>query len=89
MYGLGTRSYNRSTEARQMKRECAEARKKVESGEIQIPAATVGPMCTCISFRFAHLPEDHKKLKSDMDWRTYEQRMTDGNRVTYWQPTIR
>jgi hypothetical protein len=45
-------------------------------------------VCTCRSFRFAHDPEEHKKLKSDMDWRSYEQRKCDALRYREWEPSI-
>lgn len=31
-------------------------------------------LCHCRSFTFSHLPEAHKKLRSDLDWRTPEER---------------
>lgn len=72
-YGLGTRSYNRSTEARQNKRAVKETTKRYLDGELVFPALTV-LTCTCRSFEFPHDPERHKELLSDYDWRTPEER---------------
>jgi hypothetical protein len=79
MYGTGTRSYNRSTEKRQMDRERAEYNRKIESGEIVFGEVVV-VQCHCLSFRFSHSPADHKKLRSDMDWRTWQERQAEAER---------
>jgi hypothetical protein len=42
-------------------------------------------LCFCRSFRFGHRPEEHKKLRSDLDWRTPSER---GN-VEYWEESVR
>ena len=79
-YGIGTHSFNNSTENRQMKRECAECTKQYEAGEIVFPKVVLEPICTCRSFRFAHSPSDHHKsfsyrlpLRSHYDWRSWEE----------------
>ena len=72
-YGLGTRSYNRSTEARENKRQVKETTAKYLAGEI-VFKPVVMLVCTCRSFRFPHDPGRHKELFSDYDWRTPEKR---------------
>ncbi len=65
-YGFGTRSYNRSTEKREMDRK----RKVATEGFKAAPESiVVGPMCGCRSFRFPHELKAHKSLKNDYDWR--------------------
>jgi hypothetical protein len=75
-YGIGTRSFNRSTENRQMKKERAEFTAKYEAGEASIPK--VDPrdfmVCACRSFRYPHTLEAHGKLRSEHDWREFEAR---------------
>jgi hypothetical protein len=71
VYGWMTHSFLNSTEHRQMKKERAAATKLWEAApkrEVQIM------LCTCRSFRFAHDPSRHNELRSDYDWRTWEQR---------------
>jgi hypothetical protein len=72
-YGTGTRSYNRSTEARQNKRQVKETTEKYLRGELKFPVVEIR-VCSCRSFRFPHDPSEHKKLLSDFDWRTPEER---------------
>lgn len=76
VYGYGTRSFNRSTENRRMKRDRAEFTKKFQAGEVTLPK--VDPklfmVCTCLSFRHPHTIDAHEKLKSDHDWRPFERR---------------
>jgi hypothetical protein len=75
-YGIGTRSFNRSPENRQMKRERAEFTAKYEAGEVKLKPVDIRDFmsCTCRSFRYPHPLDAHKKLRSDMDWRPFEQR---------------
>jgi hypothetical protein len=77
VYGLGSRSYNRSAENRENKRQVAAA----TAAYLAIPHEAVEirwSMCTCRSFRLPHDPVEHSKgpmrLRSDMDWRTWQQR---------------
>lgn len=73
-YGLGTRSYNRSTEARQNKLARKKFNEKYERGEVVFTSVEIR-VCACRSFRFAHDPERHKELPGgDLDWRTPEER---------------
>lgn len=46
---------------------------------------TIVLLCFCRSFRFGHRPEEHKKLRSDLDWRLPSER---GN-VEYWEERVR
>jgi len=72
MYGTGTRSYNRSTEHRESKRQQAEATAEYLATprvEIVVPL-----ICTCRSFRFAHPPARHGTLKHPADWTPWQQR---------------
>lgn len=74
MYGTGTRSYNRSTEARQMKRELAEYAGRRERGELVIEPLKI-LFCYCLSFQFPHTPKDHDQLKGDWDWTPWQKRV--------------
>jgi hypothetical protein len=72
VYGLGTRSYNRSTEARENKRAQAEATAKFLAqprAEIVVPL-----VCTCRSYRFAHPSSRHGTLKHPADWTPWQER---------------
>ena len=71
MYGTGTRSYNRSTEKRNMDRLRREA---TEQWKPKTESVIVGPVCNCRSFRFPHYLEAHRKLRADFDWRLPEER---------------
>lgn len=83
MYGTGTRSYNRSTEAREMKRQITEATKAYEEKRARGEIATINLLlCHCRSFRFGHEPSAHMSLKSDFDWRLPSERS--GDQPEYW-----
>lgn len=71
VYGTGTRSYNRSTEKREMDRQRAEATAKYVP---KPDSVIVGPICNCLSFEFAHELSAHRNLKSEMDWRPWRER---------------
>lgn len=62
-YGLGTRSYNRSAEKRQMDRERKAFTEKFEHKEI-----IVGPICNCLSFCLPHELKRHRELDAPHDW---------------------
>jgi hypothetical protein len=80
-YGLGTRSYNRSTEKRQLDRERKEITAKFEaSPRREIPVL----LCHCRSFRTSHRPDEHRKLLSDYDWRLPEERRG----MDVWEPWV-
>lgn len=68
-----------------LKQERAETTAKYEAGELVFPASKPLLLCHCRSFRFSHEPEMHKKLRSDMDWRTPEER----GAVTYAKERVR
>ncbi len=76
MYGLGTRSYNRSTEARQNKK----AQKEATVKYLKQPRreVVVGPICKCLSFNLPHGLERHKELRSEHDWSRQESRYNPG-----------
>lgn len=84
-YGLGTRSFNRSTENRQMKKERAEFTAKYEAGEITFKPVDLKEfmVCTCRSFQYPHTRDAHAKLKSDHDWRPFEVR--ERGDISGWQ----
>ena len=66
-YGVGTRSHNRSMEARLMKVARKEATEKyLQSSHEEF---IVGPICTCRSFRLPHELNRHRELRNDHDWR--------------------
>lgn len=71
MYGWGTKSWRNSAEKRQLDRERAEVTAQLVANPDSLD---IGLICTCRSFRFPHNPADHKKLRSDMDWRTANER---------------
>lgn len=74
-YGFMTHSYLNSPEHKQMKKTRAAATKAYEA--TPRPGVEIRwSMCTCMSFRFAHDPELHRKLKSDKVWRTPAERQT-------------
>jgi hypothetical protein len=76
-YGFMTHSYLNSTEHRQMKRERQEFTEKYLRGEIKFEPVTI-LLCHCRSFKFSHDVSEHRsgprKLLSDHDWRTPEER---------------
>jgi hypothetical protein len=72
-YGLGTRSYNRSAEARQNKQAVREATRKYLDGKLVFRALEI-LTCACRSFELPHNPERHKELLSDHDWRSPKDR---------------
>lgn len=84
-YGYGTRSWMRSTEFRHMKREIAETKAKVASGEIVIHATDFTMLCNCRSFRYTHELAAHKRLRSEMDWCSFEERERRELSVQEWQ----
>lgn len=67
MYGNGTRSYNRSPEAREMKRQRAEATKREEArlAAGRFETIIVGPMCRCDAFQYPHEAIAHLRCLSD------------------------
>jgi hypothetical protein len=83
-YGIGTRSDNRYPEHNAMKRERKAFTKRYEAGEIKFEPMVI-LLCHCRSFRYSHPPSDHKKLLSDMDWRTWEER----SHSEIWEERIR
>lgn len=74
VYGVGTRSYNRSAEKRELDRQRAEATARYERGEMKLGDCVVGPICNCRSFNLPHDINRHRELRSDMDWRTEAER---------------
>jgi hypothetical protein len=68
-YGVGTRSYNRSAEKRELERQRKAATANYQYTEVVVPL-----ICTCLSFRFPHPPSRHGSLKSDHDWTAWERR---------------
>ena len=77
-YGVGTRSYNRSAEKRELDRQRAEATKRYL--EAPRPEVII-QRCNCRSFNLPHDISRHKELRSEMDWRTEAERRP----VEYWQ----
>ena len=84
-YGVGTKSYNSSTEKREMDRQRAETTAKYHAGEMAIQDCSKAfLLCYCRSFENGHSPDLHRQLRSDMDWRSPEER-----RSTYFSADIR
>jgi hypothetical protein len=74
VYGIGTRSFNRSTEHREMKRAQAEATAAYLARPREI--VQLGPewlTCRCRSFDNPHEIRRHKELREN-DWRTESER---------------
>jgi len=59
MYGTGTRSYNRSTEAREMKKQRAEATRRFEQQPLG-PPILLPIACACNRYPFPHLHEERQ-----------------------------
>jgi len=74
-YGAGTRSYNRSTEARRNKKAQREATAKYLAGELKLGPTLIGPICTCRSFRLPHELSAHARLADHREWRPWEERV--------------
>ena len=84
-YGVNTRSYNKSSEKREMDRQRAETTAKYQAGELEIKdCSRAFLLCYCRSFHHGHSPELHDRLRADYDWRTPEER-----RSTYFEAGIR
>lgn len=71
-YGVGTRSYNRSSEAREVKRQAKEATEKYLA-QPHVPII-LPVMCDCRSYRFPHPISRHKTLKHPGDWTPWQER---------------
>jgi hypothetical protein len=87
MYGTGTRSYNRSPEARDNKRQQKAVTKAYveakERGEVKETILT--PLCHCASWYYSHELDAHKQLKTDYDWPTPEQRLARLANIEFWE----
>ena len=79
VYGFGTRSYFRSTEHRENKRQQAEATAKYIAEPKR--EVTIGPFCSCRSFDLPHELSKHAELRSEMDWRTQSERRRNWERA--------
>jgi hypothetical protein len=64
-YGVGTRSYNRSAEKRELDRQRAELTAKIESGVIKFESYDVPLMCSCPQRDYPHELSIHAQLKSE------------------------
>lgn len=71
-YGVGTKSYNASGEAKESKRQQAESTERYLA---QPRASILLPVvCTCLSYPFAHAPHRHSTLKHPGDWTPWQER---------------
>lgn len=70
-YGVGTRSYNRSPEKRELDRQRAEVTQRYMEGP---RPEFIVQRCNCRSFNLPHELSRHKELRSEMDWRTEAER---------------
>lgn len=83
-YGVGTRSYNRSGEKREMDRQRAEVTRVYMANP---PKPRFAPLlCRCMSWEFPHEIEQHRQLNSDYDWPTPKERKS-RNRE-FWEHAI-
>lgn len=71
-YGLGTKSYNNSAEARESKRQQAEATERYLAQPRE--PVIVRLQCTCISYPYPHPPSRHSTLKHPGDWTPWQER---------------
>jgi len=65
-YGVGTRSYNRSAEKRELEKQRKAATEKYLQGPRK--EIIVDPICTCRSFNLPHELKRHKELRHEADW---------------------
>ena len=90
MLGTGTRSYNRSPEARGNKRAQKAATAKFlearERGEVK--PVIVSLLCRCSSWEFPHEIEQHKQLGEDHKWPTPEERKRMAAGREFWERGI-
>jgi hypothetical protein len=83
-YGFGTRSYNRSAEARENKRARAEATAKYLDGPKKESIAPL--LCRCRSWEFPHELEQHRQLSCEYDWPTSAERLN--RHREYWEHAL-
>lgn len=79
-YGVGTRSYNRSPQKRELDRQCKLATERHVPEEIAAPL-----VCTCRSFRLPHPPARHGGLRSAEDWRPWQERYWLNPQYNSWE----
>lgn len=86
VYGTGTRSYNRSTEAREMKRQRAEATRREEerirAGRLN--TIIVGPICMCLAFNYAHEALAHERCLTAKEAGELNNWLKDGKDRFHW-----
>ena len=70
-YGVGTRSYNRGSEKKELDRQRAEATAKWEAAPRK---EVVIQRCGCLSFDLAHDLRRHNELRGEWDWRLESER---------------
>ena len=68
MYGTGTRSYNRSTEKREMDRQRKAATLAWENSPRVVRRITVA--CRCLDHNYPHIHSDEEKMVFDFDRRS-------------------
>lgn len=73
-YGVGTRSYNRSAEKKELERQREEVTERYRRGELKMGQVVIGPICTCRSFDLPHQIKKHSELRGDSDWRLQSER---------------
>lgn len=90
VYGLGTKSYNASSEKREMDRQRKTVTEKYESGELSFAdQSRAFLVCRCRSFAHSHPAAGHDirlhdELQADYDWRLPKQRT-----ITYGREYLR
>jgi hypothetical protein len=89
-YGTGTRSYNRSAEAREMKRQQKQATLQYEEAKArgEVKAGNVPLLCTCASWDYPHELSAHKQLRAEYDWPTPEERIRRQQNVHEWERAL-
>lgn len=79
-YGVGTKSYNSSSEKKEMDRQRQEVTERYARGELKVQDCSRSfLLCRCRSFPHTHpaaghSPSFHDTLRADYDWRSPEER---------------
>lgn len=82
VYGTNTRSYNASSEKRESKAQQKAVTAKYEAAPRQ--EVIVGPICSCRSFPLPHELKEHRSLKTEHDWKPWEERYVFDKEYNCW-----
>ena len=79
--GRETKSWFKSPEAKAAKKMQKDVTAAYLAGELKLDM-TLEILCVCRSFHHPHTLAAHKRLRSEMDWRTPEERAHDS--IQFW-----